>query len=197
MELLNAWAVRPAGIKAIQFTVRGDSGQPGLVAGLGPATATVASPQHKFTHSSLRVLNGGLGSLGMVCLTPRTQHGFPRSTAGVGLCQLSHSPGMGVLLANAFTGVTIALDRIIVGATFPIRDFAIYAFAANALAVVNTIILSVSRVVFPYLSDGVSLETRVRAYWWARRASLDCRRLAWPAISHALADHAASAQLSQ
>jgi len=74
--------------------------------------------------------------------------------------------GWGVLLANAFTGVTIALDRIIVGATFPIRDFAIYAFAANALAVVNTIILSVSRVVFPYLSDGVSPETRVRAYWW-------------------------------
>ncbi|HXZ32357.1 MAG TPA: hypothetical protein VEH30_08750 [Terriglobales bacterium] len=74
--------------------------------------------------------------------------------------------GWGVLLANAFTGVTIALDRIIVSATFPIRAFAIYAFAANALAVVNTVILSVSRVVFPYLSDGVSPETRVRAYWW-------------------------------
>ena len=74
--------------------------------------------------------------------------------------------GSGVLLANVFTGLTIALDRIVVSSTFPIRDFAIYAFAANALAVVNTIILSVARVAFPYLSDGISPETRVRAYEW-------------------------------
>jgi O-antigen/teichoic acid export membrane protein len=74
--------------------------------------------------------------------------------------------GWSVLLANVLTAVTFSLDRIAVSMTFPIRDFAIYGFAANALAVVTTIILSVARVVFPYLSDGLSPETRTRAYWW-------------------------------
>ncbi len=72
--------------------------------------------------------------------------------------------GWSVLVANALTGVIFSLDRIVVSATFSIRDFAIYAFAANALAVVTTIILSVARVVFPYLSDGLSHEKRARAY---------------------------------
>lgn len=74
--------------------------------------------------------------------------------------------GWSVLLANCFTSLAIALDRFFVSAAFPIREFAIYGFAANALAVVNTLILSTARVVFPYLSEGVSAETRIRAYAW-------------------------------
>ena len=74
--------------------------------------------------------------------------------------------GWAVLVANCFTALAIALDRVFVSAAFPIREFAIYGFAANALAVVNTLILSMARVVFPYLSDGVSVETRIRAYAW-------------------------------
>src|SRR5712692_4264281 len=74
--------------------------------------------------------------------------------------------GWRVLLALLLTNVALSLDRIAVSLSFSIRDFAIYSLAATALAVVNTIILSVSRVVFPYLSDGLSPETQVRAYWW-------------------------------
>jgi len=74
--------------------------------------------------------------------------------------------GWSVLLALLVTNVALSLDRIVVSVAFSIREFAIYSFAATALAVVNTIILSVSRVVFPYLSNGLSSETQTRAYWW-------------------------------
>lgn len=73
--------------------------------------------------------------------------------------------GWTVLLALLLTNVALALDRIVVSVSYGIRDFAVYSLAATALAVVNTIILSVSRVVFPYLSNGISREKQVRAYW--------------------------------
>jgi O-antigen/teichoic acid export membrane protein len=82
----------------------------------------------------------------------------------IGACNIR--VGWSVLLALLCTNVALSLDRIAVSLSFGIRDFAIYSLAATALAVVNTIILSVARVVFPYLSDGLSAETQVRAYWW-------------------------------
>jgi O-antigen/teichoic acid export membrane protein len=88
----------------------------------------------------------------------------PKAVWGLGTASLRL--GGAVLLANCFTALAIALDRVFVSAAFSIRDFAVYGFAANALAVVNTLILSMARVVFPYLSDGVSAETRIRAYAW-------------------------------
>jgi O-antigen/teichoic acid export membrane protein len=92
----------------------------------------------------------------------------PRRIWDVGIGSLRL--GWGVLLANCFTSLAIALDRVFVSSVFPIRKFAIYGFAANALAVINTLILSMARVVFPYLSDGVSAETRTRAYAWGEAA---------------------------
>lgn len=80
--------------------------------------------------------------------------------------------GWGVLLASVVTVLALSLDRVAVSLSFGIRDFAIYSLAATALAVVNTIILSVSRVVFPYLSDGLSLEQRLRAYAWGESCLL-------------------------
>jgi O-antigen/teichoic acid export membrane protein len=74
--------------------------------------------------------------------------------------------GWRVLLAGLLTNLALSLDRIAVGLSFSIRDFAIYSLAATLLAVVNTIILSVSRVVFPYLSDGLAAELRIQAYAW-------------------------------
>jgi len=73
--------------------------------------------------------------------------------------------GWTVLIALLLTNIALSLDRIVVSISYSIRDFAVYSLAASALAVVNTIILSVSRVVFPYLSNGISRETQVRAYW--------------------------------
>jgi O-antigen/teichoic acid export membrane protein len=72
--------------------------------------------------------------------------------------------GWNVLLAALFTNVAMSLDRVVVSFCFGLRDFAIYSLAATALAVVNTVILSVSQVVFPYLADGLSGERKERAY---------------------------------
>jgi O-antigen/teichoic acid export membrane protein len=79
-----------------------------------------------------------------------------------------HNIGVGwsVLLASVVTNLALSLDRFAVSLSFSIRDFAIYSLAATALAVVNTIILSVSRVVFPYLSDGLTSQLRIQAYAW-------------------------------
>ena len=74
--------------------------------------------------------------------------------------------GWSILVALVVTNLALSLDRIAVSLSFSIRDFAIYSLAANALAVVNTVNLSVSRVVFPYLSDGVGDQLRIRAYGW-------------------------------
>lgn len=73
--------------------------------------------------------------------------------------------GWTVLIALLLTNVALALDRIVVSIGYSIRDFAVYSLAATALAVVNTIILSISRVVFPYISNGMSREKQVQAYW--------------------------------
>jgi len=79
----------------------------------------------------------------------------------------AHNVRMGwtVLIALLLTNVALSLDRIVVSVSYSIRDFAVYSLAATALAVVNTIILSVSRVVFPYLSNGMSRVKQVEAYW--------------------------------
>ena len=74
--------------------------------------------------------------------------------------------GWSVLLASLLTNLALSLDRVVVSLSFTIREFAIYSLAATALAVVNTVILSVSRVVFPYLSDGLRTELRIQAYAW-------------------------------
>jgi O-antigen/teichoic acid export membrane protein len=74
--------------------------------------------------------------------------------------------GWSVLLAGFLTNLALSLDRFAVSWSFSIRDFAIYSLAATALAIVNTIILSVSRVVFPYLSDGPGVALQIRAYGW-------------------------------
>lgn len=72
--------------------------------------------------------------------------------------------GWKILIANAFLTITPSLDRFFVSGTFSIREFAIYSFAGNALAVVYTVAISVARVVYPYLSEGTNLESRRRAY---------------------------------
>jgi O-antigen/teichoic acid export membrane protein len=80
--------------------------------------------------------------------------------------------GWSIMLAGLLTNLALSLDRFVVSLSFSIRDFAIYSLAATALAVVNSIILSVSRVVFPYLSDGLNLEKRRRAYDWGESCLL-------------------------
>jgi O-antigen/teichoic acid export membrane protein len=72
--------------------------------------------------------------------------------------------GWRILVANFFVAFTPSLDRFFVSGTFPIRDFAIYAFAGNALAIVYTVAMSAARVVYPYLSGATGSDSRKRAY---------------------------------
>jgi len=72
--------------------------------------------------------------------------------------------GWSILGANLVANFLLSLDRIVVSARFSIRDFAIYGFAANALGLIYTMILSVSRVVFPYLSQDNAGALRPRTY---------------------------------
>jgi len=74
--------------------------------------------------------------------------------------------GWSVLLAGFVTSLAFALDRVVVSLSFPLGDFAIYSLAATAMALVNAMTLSLSRVVFPYLSDGMNAGERRRAYGW-------------------------------
>lgn len=73
--------------------------------------------------------------------------------------------GWTVVAALLLTNIALSLDRIVVSISYSIRDFAIYSLAATALAVVNTIIFSISRVVFPYVSDRIGQERRIEGYW--------------------------------
>lgn len=73
--------------------------------------------------------------------------------------------GWSVLIALLLTNIVLSLDRIVVSISYGVRDFAVYSLAATALAVVNTVILSVSRVLFPYLSNGMSRERQKQSYW--------------------------------
>jgi O-antigen/teichoic acid export membrane protein len=86
----------------------------------------------------------------------------PRAFWAIGTTNLRL--GWSVVCANLLAAVALSLDRLVLSRGFSIRDFAIYSFAANALALTYNMILSVARVLFPYLSDGISADLRVRAY---------------------------------
>jgi O-antigen/teichoic acid export membrane protein len=88
----------------------------------------------------------------------------------LGCCNVA--TGWNILVAALLTNVALSLDRVVVSLSFAVRDFAIYSLAATALAAVNTIVLSVSQVVFPYLSDGLGTERRQRAYGWGEACAL-------------------------
>jgi O-antigen/teichoic acid export membrane protein len=80
--------------------------------------------------------------------------------------------GWSILGANLIAMLVVSLDRIVLSARFSIREFALYSFAANALGLTYSAILSVARVVFPYLSEGMSPEGLIRAYQTGEAAVL-------------------------
>lgn len=88
------------------------------------------------------------------------------------LAVLNISIGWPILIANTLSSFTLVLDRLFVSAGFSIRQFAIYSFAGNVLGIIYTLIVSVSQVVFPYISEGVSNAERARAYFLAEELIL-------------------------
>jgi len=87
------------------------------------------------------------------------------------VCGTAHLKlGWSILLANLVVAVALSLDRILLGAWFSIRDFAVYSFAANALSLNYTMIVSITRVVLPYFSQGSWNQSRARLYWLGQEA---------------------------
>jgi O-antigen/teichoic acid export membrane protein len=85
--------------------------------------------------------------------------------------------GWSLVCANLLATVALTLDKLVLSRVSPIREFAIYSFAANALALTYNMILSLARVLFPYLSDGIPVAVRIRAYFTGERILL----LTWAA----------------
>jgi len=103
-------------------------------------------------------------------LRRRFQEHPPRRTLEVGWLHIRL--GWSVLGANLVAMLVVSLDRIVVSARFSIREFALYSFAANALGLTYSAILSVATVIFPYLSEGLSPKGLVRAYHTGEAAVL-------------------------
>ena len=61
--------------------------------------------------------------------------------------------GWSVLIFNLFANFISSADRFFIVAKFSTRDFAIYSFAGAVFYSVYLVMLSVSKVVFPYLTD--------------------------------------------
>jgi O-antigen/teichoic acid export membrane protein len=80
--------------------------------------------------------------------------------------------GWSLVCANLLALVALTLDKLVLSRVSPIRDFAIYSFATNALALTYNMILSLARVLFPYLSDGIPVAVRIRAYFTGERILL-------------------------
>lgn len=85
------------------------------------------------------------------------------------------SYGWGILLGNLCMNLTLALDRVFVSAKFSIEEFAFYSFAVSVLAILYSIMTSLTRVVLPYLSQSFAESDRLRVY----RAGRDTILLAW------------------
>jgi len=119
-------------------------------------------------------LLSNLATAGFLWIFVRSR--VPASTRGrrrVWSAGLSHvGLGWSVVSANLLATAALSLDRLILSREAPIREFAIYSFAANALALTYNMILSVARVLFPYLSDGIPMEVRIRTYFTGGRILL-------------------------
>jgi O-antigen/teichoic acid export membrane protein len=61
--------------------------------------------------------------------------------------------GWSVLIFNLFANFIFSADRFFIVARFSTRDFAIYSFAGAVFFSIYLVMLSISKVVFPYLAD--------------------------------------------
>ena len=71
--------------------------------------------------------------------------------------------GWPIVLANTTYGLIQSSDRLVVSATLPIHQFALYSFAVSTMFVPLTAIPAVSQVFFPHLA-AVREESRAKAY---------------------------------
>jgi O-antigen/teichoic acid export membrane protein len=147
---------------------------------LGPFLLLLAAVALHVTH------NLNLRSLILICLLSNLvaaaclwlfvrrrvpgRRGISRNFWGKGFTYVAM--GWSVVCANLLATVALSLDRLVLSRVSPIREFAIYSFAANALGLTYNMILSLARVLFPYLSDGIPVAVRIRTYFMGERILL-------------------------
>lgn len=71
--------------------------------------------------------------------------------------------GIFVLLGNFTALIFTTIDRLTVGAFFPITQFAVYTFALSMGSLTTAFLQAIAQVFFPYISSS-STETRTKAY---------------------------------
>ena len=76
---------------------------------------------------------------------------WPSAAKAWGLAKIHIHIGFAIMLTNFFANLIVSADRLFVTAKFSIENFAIYSFAGTIFYSVNLMVLSVSKVVFPYL----------------------------------------------
>lgn len=108
-------------------------------------------------------------------LPPNTCRGLADVNAVVSTAKTNLTHGWGILLANLCMNFTLVADRVLVSAKFSIEEFAFYSFAVSVLAIIYSIMASLTRVVLPYLSQSFAEDERLRVY----RAGRDMILLLW------------------
>ena len=77
--------------------------------------------------------------------------------------KLNIKVGIFIALGNIVSVTLFTIDRLMVNNLFPIKQFAIYAFALSIASICNSLISVISTVFFPYISN-TTTELRNRAY---------------------------------
>jgi O-antigen/teichoic acid export membrane protein len=80
--------------------------------------------------------------------------------------------GFAILLVNLSANLIISADRLVISSHFPMRQFAVYSFAATFFYSGFLVILSATKVAFPYLSTEIPREHWVHAYGTCERVVL-------------------------
>jgi O-antigen/teichoic acid export membrane protein len=86
------------------------------------------------------------------CIT--SLHQYVKENIGIGIF---------ILFSNFISLLFVTIDRLTVGAFFPITDFAVYAFALNMCCFITVFLQAISQVFFPYLS-GFTEERKLKAF---------------------------------
>jgi O-antigen/teichoic acid export membrane protein len=91
------------------------------------------------------------------------------------LLQLSrfyYRNGIFILLSNLGLNLVLGLDRLFLSARFSLREFAVYSFASSIFFSVCLVIQSVSKVLFPYVSQNDGNVEQGKSFLCAQRAVL-------------------------
>jgi O-antigen/teichoic acid export membrane protein len=108
----------------------------------------------------------------LVGMRGRVEWRWPSFASAARLSSVHIRSGIFILLSNLGLNLVLGLDRVFLSARFPLRDFAIYSFAASIFYSICLMIQAISKVVFPYVSQRTSSPEQRSSFLCAQRAVL-------------------------